>query len=157
MATEPDQFHQIWLNTVGRNRPPTDADIEAILEYRESDATVSNLIGELACRGLLRPAQCERLMDTLPDRIPDEHGYNQVLALVILRDSLRTPLSRLSELLDMTCDWAALLAIEELGPYNCGRAFEIVNYSERPPHVKSNLCAAIAAHQKALWADIKPL
>ena len=155
MPTGATQFHSIRLQTVGKNRPPSDADLAAILDYRESDAAVSNLIGVLAARGLLSTRQCKLLMGVLPCRFMDDlHAYEQVHALLVLRDDLRTPLARLVDLLQMGCDWAALLVVGEIGPYHCGRAFQIINDSDRPSRVKSDLCAVVAAHQASLWADI---
>lgn len=154
----PSQFYAHWLARAESVTALTDDQIADILRYRESDTAVAVLVGALACRGKLTVKQTAKLLAELPERFSDDdHAYRHVLALVILRDGLRTPLSKLDQMLNLSCDWAAALAIVELGPYSCGQAFDLINRSSRPPRVKSELCATTAAHQKALWAEIKGL
>jgi hypothetical protein len=154
----PRDFYSHWRAIIERNEPVGDDDLLAILRYDQSDAAVADLIGALASRCLLSRSQTAWLLAEIPKRFPyNDHAYFQVLALTILRDNLRTPTSKLAQLLSMSCDWAAALTVLDLNPYNCGQAFEIINRSSRPVRTKSDLCAAVAAHQKALWAEIKAL
>jgi hypothetical protein len=152
----PQEFSAQWLSRIDQCRPLSDDDLGAIMAHVESDTAVADLIGAAACRGLLSPAQCKQLLVDTADRFPhNPHAYHQVLALCIVRDGLRAPLSKIDQLLRMSCDWAVVLAIADLGPYNCGQAFELINGSSRPAGIKSRLCSAVAAHQKALWAQMK--
>jgi hypothetical protein len=154
----PAEFHAYWMGRIERNEQIGDDDLREMFRYRESDSVVSAAIGALACRGMLSPAQTKRLLEKLPPRFPNnDHAYNQVLALTIVRDGLRNPSSKLAALLRMGCDWACALVISDFGPYHCGQAFDIINRSRRPAHIRSQLCAAVAAHQKAMWAEIKTL